>query len=133
MNKREFMWSAGASALVGCSGSALAASGATGATAQRAPVPLATLAGWRGRIGERFDVMGGGAGSAIELHRVQVHKAAAGTEQFTLVFSVIGAALAAGTQVLRQPGQAPLALFLDQAGQAASGAALLRADCCHLA
>lgn len=132
MNKREFMWATGGSALVGCGGSALAAEGANGLTAQRALAPLTTLTGWRGRIGERFEVFGG-AGSAIELRSVQAHEAAAGTEQFTLVFSVIGAALSAGTQVLRQPGQAPLALFLDRAGQAPSGNDLLRADCCHLA
>jgi hypothetical protein len=132
MNKREFMRAAGSGALAGCGGSALAAEVTTGASAQRAPASLTTLAGWRGRIGERFDVFGGETGSAIELRSVQAHEAAAGTEQFTLVFSVAGAALDAGTQVLQQPGQAPLALFLEQAGQAASGAELLRADCCHL-
>lgn len=129
MNKREFMKAAGSGALVGCGGSALAAEGLNGPPA---PAVFNTLSSWRGRVGERFEVFGG-AGSAIELRSVQAYEAAAGTEQFTLVFSVIGAALAAGTLVLRQPGRAPLALFLDQAGQAASGAALLRADCCHLA
>jgi hypothetical protein len=133
MNKREFMWAAGSGALAGCGGPALAAEVTTGASAQRAPASLSTLAGWRARIGERFDVFGGGAGSAIELRNVQAHEAASGTEQFTLVFSVTGVALGVGTRVLRQPGQAPLALFLEQAGQAASGAELLRADCCHLA
>ena len=132
MNKRDFMWTAGGSALVGYGGPALASSGMTGPSVGMTPPPLATLAGWRGRIGERFEVFGG-AGSAIELRGVHAHEAAAGTEQFTLVFSVIGAALAAGTLVLRQAGQPPLALFLDLAGQAASGATLLRADCCHLA
>ena len=132
MNKRDFMWAAGGSALVGCGGSALAADGMTGPTVGMAPATSTTLAGWRGRIGERFEVFGG-AGSAIELRSVQAHGAAAGTEQFTLLFSVIGAALATGTQVLQPAEHAPLALYLDQAGQAASGAALLRADCCHLA
>lgn len=132
MNKRDFMWAATGSALVGCGASALAASRTTGPTAGMAWTPSTALAGWRARIGERFEVFGS-AGSVIELRSVRAHEAAAGTEQFTLLFSVIGAALAAGTQVLQQAGHAPLALYLDLAGQAASGAALLRADCCHLA
>jgi hypothetical protein len=132
MNKREFMWAAGSGALAGCGGSALAAGAGTDPTAPMAAGPSTTLAGWRGRIGARFEVFGG-AGSAIELRGVQAHEAAPGTEQFTLVFSVIGAALGAGTRVLRPAGQAPLALFLEQAGQATTGDSLLRADCCHLA
>lgn len=127
MNKREFVLATGGSVLAGCGGSALA-----GTAAPAAAVTEGTLAAWRARVGERFEVFGSGAGSALELRAVQARQAAAGTEQFSLMFVVAGTAPAAGTQVLRQAGGQPLALFLDHAGPAASGAQQLRADCCHL-
>lgn len=126
MNKREFVLLAGGSVLAGGGGSALAATGGA------APLAQATRAGWQGRVGQRFEVFGGAAGSALVLQRVQAHPSGAGIEQFSLVFAADGAAPAAGTHALRSAGQRPLALYLDSAGQAASGAALLRADCCRL-
>lgn len=126
MNKREFVWAAAGSVLAGCGGSALAAAGRLPALAQP------TLAGWQRRVGQRFEVFGGAARSALLLHRVQAHRSGAGIEQFSLVFVADGAAPAAGTHALRSAGQRPLALYLDPAGHAASGAALLRADCCRL-
>lgn len=125
MNKRDFVLAAAGSVLAGCAGSALAAGSA-------ARLAQPTRAGWQGRVGQRFAVFGGAAGSALVLHRVQAHPSGAGTEQFTLVFAADGAAPAAGTHTLRSAGQRPLALYLDSAGQTASGAALLRADCCRL-
>lgn len=130
MNKRKFVLATGGSVLAGCGGSALA-----GMTGPGGPATLAaegTLAAWRGRVGERFEVFGGDAAAALELQGVRTHACVAGIEQFSLMFVVTGVAPAGATQVLRQAGRQPLALFLDQAGQTASGAVQLRADCCRL-
>jgi len=132
MNKREFVMAAGGSVLAGCGASALAGvegHAAPGATVSEAAV--GTLAAWRCRVGERFEVFGD-AGASLRLKGVQLHPAAAGLEQFTLLFEASGAAPAAGTVVLRQTGHRPLALYLDRTDPAASGAVQLRADCCHL-
>ena len=98
MNKRDFVLAAAGSVLAGCAGSALAAGSA-------APLAQPTRAGWQGRVGQRFAVFGGAAGSALVLHRVQAHPSGAGTEQFTLVFAADGAAPAAGTHTLHSVGQ----------------------------
>lgn len=129
MNKREFVMAAGGSVLAGCGGSALAAVATQGASAATAPDD--TLAAWSSRVGERFEVFGGT--TSLQLQSVQLRPAAEGLEQFTLVFEASHAAPATGTQVLRQAGHRPLALYLDWADRAPSGAAQLRADCCRLA
>lgn len=130
MNKREFVLATGGSVLAGCGGSALASMTGPGGLATLAAE--GTLAAWRGRVGERFEVFGGDAAAALELQGVRAYASVAGIEQFSLMFVVTGVAPAAATLVLRQAGRQPLALYLDQAGQTASGAVQLRADCCRL-
>jgi hypothetical protein len=138
MNKREFVWAAGAAAASGAVVPAVAmAHGAACAGVTHASPASANaehgLADWQARVGERYAVFGIAKPVQLTLSRVDVHAAScARTEQFSLVFERHGAALADGTQVLAQGGSAPLALYLVQSGTGESGVPLLRADCNQL-
>jgi hypothetical protein len=138
MNKREFVWAAGAASAsaVGVPAAALASGTAHGGEALAPRRPVADdhgLASWQGRIGESFSVFGTAAPIHLSLRRVDAHGTSCErTEQFSLVFERQGPALADGTQVLAQPHAAPQALYLVQGGSSESGMPLLRADCSRL-
>lgn len=127
MNKREFVCAAGG-ALLGTAGAARASGGqAVVATAARE----AGTSDWQARVGERFELVGRHGPGWLQLQRVDLHRGHPGTEQFSLVFSA-SSAVPSGTHVLRHDRQGLLALMLSDAGSAAPGQTLLRADCCRL-
>ena len=130
MNKREFVLAAGG-ALAGSGTWATAT-----ASAMPAPVDGAALAGslarWRDRVGERFEVFGAAVPAHLVLQRVDEHAGDAHTAQFSLVFAASGGAAVAGTQVLRPADGAAQAMHLALAGSDAAGGVLLRADFCNL-
>ena len=127
MNKREFVCAAGG-ALLGTAGAAQASGGQTrvAAAAREAGAP-----DWQARVGERFELVGRHGPGWLQLQRVDPQFSAPGTEQFSLIFSA-SSAIPGGTHVLRHAQQGLLALMLCDAGRAAPGQALMRADCCRL-
>ena len=125
MNKREFVRAAGAAAAFGAGLPAMAAT----------PSPEASgdMAAWQQRVGERFALYGTASPVTLSLARVQAHASTCSrTEQFSLIFEVQGPVPTDGTQVLRQAGARPSALYLVQGGAAADGTRLMRADCSQL-
>lgn len=139
MNKREFVLATGGALTTGIGWAAAPAGPAAAATVVPADFSLAgfNLAGWQARVGQQFEVLGVAQPAQLRLQQVHSHPAdqrsdAPQTAQFTLVFEAAGSALAAGTQLLRQPAGAATALYLDPAGRDATGAPLLRAHFCQL-
>ena len=129
MNKREFVLATGAALATGGTSAAMAPNAGQAAAASQA---VGSAAQWRSRLGERFDVFGSVVPAHLVLTRVDEHAGDALTSQFSLVFESSDAASRAGTQVLQAGSGGSLALYLDRAGVAETGAALMRADFCQL-
>jgi hypothetical protein len=129
MNKREFVLATGVALATGGTWAATAPIAGQGAAPGQA---VGSAAQWRSRLGERFDVFGALVPGHLVLMRVDEHAGDALTSQFSLVFEASDAASHAGTQVLQAGSGGSLALYLDRAGVAESGASLMRADFCQL-
>jgi len=130
MNKREFVLASGG-ALV--AGGGWAAGVSDPPTVHTRLAVDGSIACWRGRVGERFEVFGAAQPAQLVLHRVDERASDPRTSQFSLLFEAAGAPPTAGLQVLRPASGGALALCLEHAGADSRGTALLRADFCQLA
>ena len=130
MNRREFVLSGGGALATGGSWAAMAPGPLE---AQVAAAADGSLAYWRGRVSERFDVFGAAPPVQLVLQRVDERAGGPQTSQFSLLFQASGTLPMTGAQVLRPAVGGALALYLDHGGADAIGASLLRADFCQLA
>ncbi len=132
MNKREFVVAAGGALACG-TGWAMPSSAGPRAESLRGDGERGAAA-WRAALGQRYELLG--AGPALTLTRVDARAADARFEQFTLVFAQADGAdamLQPGSHILRGEDGRLVALYLDDAGCAEAGTALLRADCTQAA
>jgi hypothetical protein len=122
MNKREFVWSAGAALAVCAARSAMAG----------AEVP-AGFRDWQRRVGQSFSLAWPSARARLVLHSVTLDHADRPGEQFTLRFTATAGAMPlTGTHELRDGSGERTAMYLQDAGLNAEGAALCRAHFCRM-